>query len=327
MKNNMLFKVLIVTFLMSLSITNVHAETEWYYENNYGVQFSKEKYDLFLEAGFSEEEIINMSEETYESYAYMDHVKLDKSETKYFRDTNIYGYGVSETITEEISEFEYNNEIESYVIQNLPLTRSVSHETTYKKLVVNSTQISYAYPNKRLVSALLTWKKIPATKSYDIFAARTVNGEISTDSYSGTMTSTETSFDSACVWNGTKDYTTTYNNVINSGAWNIYKANDFTLGYNGVGFTGLLKNHSAVCNSDLGLLFSEVKEYKSTLSFQALTGTTVYVSYQHAQSSVSFNSVKNAYSYSNSGLGNVIYFSNSTIRGYYDGMGGVSLTL
>ena len=26
-------------------------------------------------------------------------------------------------------------------------------------------------------------------------------------------------------------------------------------------------------------------------------------------------------------IGNVIYFNNSVIRGYYDGMGGVSLTL
>lgn len=325
MKKKMLFMFLAGTFLMTNFISNVSAETTDYYENNNAVQVLKEKYELFLEAGFSKEEIANMSQATYESYSDMDHITLDKSVTKYFRSTDIYGYKNFETINEEISEYEYNNEIESNIVKR-SLTRSASHETTYKKLVVNSLEISYAYPQKRLVSSILTWKKLPATRSYDIFAARAVNGEIGADSYSGTMTSIEPYFDAVCVPQGTKDYTTTYNNTINKNAWNLYKKGT-TLGYAGLGFTGLLKNNSAICNSDLGLVYSEATGYKSTLNFNSVTGTTVYVTYQHAQSKVNFSSVYNAYSYSNSGLGNVVYFSNSTIRGYYDGMAGVSLTL
>ena len=107
-------------------------------------------------------------------------------------------------------------------------------------------------------------------------------------------------------------------------SWNVSNA---TIGYNGIGFTGHLKTTSAVCQNDAGLWPSTATGFSSQLSFQSVVGATIYISYQHASTSVSFNTVKNAYTFSNSGLGNVIYFSSSTLRNSYDGMGGISLTL
>lgn len=52
-------------------------------------------------------------------------------------------------------------------------------------------------------------------------------------------------------------------------------------------------------------------------------GNWMYGSYQHARHSSITLSAAKSYTFSASGLGGVVYFSNSTTRGYYDGMDGV----
>lgn len=59
----------------------------------------------------------------------------------------------------------------------------------------------------------------------------------------------------------------------------------------------------------------------------AYKGTKVFVSYQHASKNVSSMNVTKKYTFSNSGLGNVIYFSDSSIASSYDSMKGVNITL
>ena len=54
---------------------------------------------------------------------------------------------------------------------------------------------------------------------------------------------------------------------------------------------------------------------------KAMTG---YVTYQHATSALTLANSK-SYTFSSSGLGGVLYYSNSTIRNKYDGMQGLSM--
>ena len=49
----------------------------------------------------------------------------------------------------------------------------------------------------------------------------------------------------------------------------------------------------------------------------------VYITYQHARHSNITFAQSQSYTISPSGLGGVLYFSNSTVRSYYDGMQGI----
>ena len=57
-------------------------------------------------------------------------------------------------------------------------------------------------------------------------------------------------------------------------------------------------------------------------TYSVYTGGTVYASYQHAKSTVTLSQSLD-FTISGGGLGEVFYFSNSSIRSKYDGMGGV----
>ena len=50
---------------------------------------------------------------------------------------------------------------------------------------------------------------------------------------------------------------------------------------------------------------------------------TYYGTYQHATKNVTLAQSK-SYNFAANGLGGVLYYSNATIRGYYDGMKGIS---
>lgn len=54
-------------------------------------------------------------------------------------------------------------------------------------------------------------------------------------------------------------------------------------------------------------------------------GNNVYGTYQHARHSNATLAISKSYSFSSSGLGGVVYFSNSTYRSYYDEMQEVSV--
>lgn len=304
-------------FLLTMSLnSNVFAYENTYYTNSNRISFTEEQYTNFTKLGFTNEQIDDMDKKFYDSYGDMDYVEKDKTVTKYFRETTLSN---NTTYVEEITQKDYLNETPSL---NLVLSRASTHETNYKKITLSSYQISTAFPNKRHVISNLEWKLLPSVKSYDIYAARVNGGFIYSDTMYGTMTATATKFDSDCIPITTTNYTDTYPST--SGAWNT--ANEL-LGYSGVGFTSELKKVPYICINDTGMHNALVSGYSASLSFQSDVGTTVYASYQHAQKSVSYNSVYRAYSFRSTGLGGVIYFSNSSLRDSYDGMGGVSLTL
>ena len=327
-------KFLFLLILLSIVPAVRALECEDCIINNRGVVMSKTQYNTFLEIGFSESELNNMPQETYDTYGELDIID-GVTDTKYYRETEVKGVTRNYTIVEEISKYEFENEIpinENIIIKSSDISTygtqvTDSHETTYKKLTASLLKISTAYPAKRAVIAALDWQKVPSTKSYDIFASRVTNGLITLNSQSGTMSTESYNFGENCEMSGTYTSTTNYPYEVN--AWNVQESG---IAYSGVGFTGKLSTATNTCINDLGVITSPIKGYSATLTYNAAASTssgalTVYVSYQHAQSSVSFSTVSQAYTFSNSGLGNVVYFSNSTIRSYYDGMGGVSLTL
>lgn len=65
---------------------------------------------------------------------------------------------------------------------------------------------------------------------------------------------------------------------------------------------------------------------KITQYFRAGIGGKIYASYQHAVKNITLADSKE-YDISLSGYGRVFLFNNSTIRSYYDGMGGVDIEL
>lgn len=179
----------------------------------------------------------------------------------------------------------------------IPYVTTASHETTYKKLVIISSEINATVtPDRRLITSTLTWKKVPKVKSYDIFAGRVSGAEIVKNTEGGVMTSTQLKFDENCGVNGEQKFTQNF--YVGSTAWNLGEG---TLGYNGIGFTAELEEDSDVCNTDIGSIFSGATGYTAGLNFQTIKGSTVYISYQHATTNVSFSSVRRAYSFSNSG--------------------------
>ena len=280
--------------------------------------------------GFSDDMIDSLTQETYDSYGKID-IVASKKEEKFFRETTIEGYQNDKTIIEEITENEYINEEESKIFDNSisPLANDItkSHETNYKKLSVYMYKTSVVEAGKRSVVATLTWKKLPAVRSYDIFATRlTGSAEIGPNSFTGIMTQKTTSFiDSSCAFGGEVNHSTTYNSK--NSAWN---KKVYGIGYSAVGFTGKLKNDVQTCWGDVGIVTTNTTGYTATLSYNGVTysnSMTAYISYQHAAKDVNYNNVYQAYTFDAKGLGKVIYFNNSSLTNSYDGMGGVTITL
>ena len=194
-----------------------------YYINKENVKIINKQYNSFRQMGFSDDMIDSLTQETYDSYGKID-IVASKKEEKFFRETTIEGYQNDKTIIEEITENEYINEEESKIFDNSisPLANDItkSHETNYKKLSVYMYKTSVVEAGKRSVVATLTWKKLPAVRSYDIFATRlTGSAEIGPNSFTGIMTQKTTSFiDSSCAFGGEVNHSTTYNSK--NSAWN-----------------------------------------------------------------------------------------------------------
>lgn len=106
---------------------------------------------------------------------------------------------------------------------------------------------------------------------------------------------------------------------------NALVAEESSMIYSGRSYAATEKNNSKNGISSTFKLPSTDAKYIFTLDFNVPIGTKVYASYQHAKKTISLaNSRK--YTYASSGYGGVFRFD-SSVSGYYDGMGGVSATL
>ena len=71
-------------------------------------------------------------------------------------------------------------------------------------------------------------------------------------------------------------------------------------------------------------MYDNATNHQMTLDVYFLTNPgTIYATYQHARHSNVTLAMAQSYTFSASGLGKVLLFSNATITGYYDGMTGV----
>ena len=138
------------------------------------------------------------------------------------------------------------------------------------------------------------WLVTPATKSFDVTAMRFEDATIVEGSQEGTQT----------YWaNGEYDFVTySWNGT------NIRKQS------NGFGISMNLVNAGSYFETDIG---ANIKASNSN--------ATVYGTYQHAVTNVTLEQ-SHSYNISHNGFGSVLNFATG-VRGYYDGMQGVYVTL
>lgn len=152
MKKN--FKLLLFILIMIPVVAFANDE----YVNYYGLVINEEEYNNLLGLGFSEDEIYYMSEEEF--YANKDiESSLEAVETKYYVSTVRYdslGRAVHSTNL-EVTEDEYKD-------NSVALFSTTIVETTYKELKTTIAQAGTKYRYK----VTLTWKRMPAVRSYDI---------------------------------------------------------------------------------------------------------------------------------------------------------------
>ena len=140
----------------------------------------------------------------------------------------------------------------------------------------------------------MIWLNLPSIRKYDVFASRWTNGNTAGYFYG----------QQHC------DSNTRYSYYYLSTSPNVKSTTS------GLGVTMDLHD-SAKTYIDL--------EYHVTSSNSF--GSTVYGTYQHARNSNITMNGSLSYSFSESGLGGVLNYSNTTIRNYYDGMQGITMNL
>lgn len=224
---------------------------------------------------------------TQEDFDQFKDVSIVSNETVYEKTTYKDGEVVS---VDYISEDEYNSIPEGEVCT--PYSDTDKYwETEFKRLSATI----YSAGSLNILSTL-NWKKVPAYKSYDVYGMR-----FQYFNYSNPT--------------GQQDYYV-------GDAYSRINYNSSSEGYkgfnNGFGFSMNLKDGSNITSYDLGIHANISKQNVSSNSAHA------YVAYEHAQANVT-RAQSMSYTLDVSGLGNVFYYANVSMRNVYDGMGGLHL--
>lgn len=283
----------ITLFITSTGIVN--AQSNIYYTNNNGVQMTEEQYNFLLNF-YDANQISVMTQKRFDikvnSY---DHSSI----TFYTVDTVVYDSNgnVLNTFSTQVDNEEEAIEMMEQQNSIAPLA-SNSYSTTTKKITLT---VQKTYVNGRnyiCISTDTEWlnNSVPVIKSFDVSAHRfTTSGSL---------------FLNAIDADGWQ----TYNS---SGSVNYgFLGNNSIKYYNGYGTSMNIVNDAT---RNLKLSLDVLYEYSGTGTISA------YGTYQHAITDVTLEQSQ-SYTFAAGGLGNVLNYSNSTIRGYYDGMGGTSLT-
>lgn len=337
-------KKYLLIILLALFPTFVFADNT--FVNSYKVEMTKSEYQNFVNMGFTEDEIENMTQEEYDYYK--GYVYQDGSlQKKYFKETYVTLDSplnkepvILETIIEEVDENTYLNETsemgkykdlsnkqkEKLKLSVSPLASlNPAYETAYKRLEV-STSVLPGTKNT-LITASLSWKQAPSVRSYDVFAIRSENYILNTDSK---MAVSNTRYKTT-YWNcdRPRDFTNkvNYNNLHSN--WNVNKFGSISNKANGVGITfDRLDGDIIGCHDgDTGVPINlkPILSFRMSVSSTSLNSKTdekIYVSYQHATKSLNLNDVRYKYEFTSGGLGNTINFTNGYNQ-YYDGMKGI----
>lgn len=225
-------------------------------------------------------------------------VKASEYEEKYVKSTTYYDYTGSVAssfeieLTKEEMEFEIYNENNNYTRDSSVVvetckdgTRIIAcYETDYKiiRLWYDKSSASSSSYN---VKVELEWKNTPLITKYDVIAIR---------------------------WDGIGSLTTARGtqDANNKSTVNYPYGDDNMLFFsNGLGITMNMYDNTS---THIMRLYA---------SFEGNPGS-IYATYQHARHSNITFAMSQSYTISYNGLGGVLYFSDSTIRSYYDGMRG-----
>ena len=249
----------IFIILLLIVILPVVAYAEESYVNYYGIEFTGDEYSTMLELGFLENEIYYMSQEEFDNNRNID-ANLEATTTRYF--VNIIRYdSTGRMISDsemEVDEEEYNSEI-------IAMYGSGLTETTYKKM---TTTISATGSNYRYKVSLL-WKRMPATRSYDIIGIGIDYGLVYISG--GSMVFNQ----NYCVSNSCTN-TSTYNSSNVSGT--------------GGGVSFKLPTSTSITTLSSYLYFNVSKNTTSTI-----TELNAFGDYSHATTSVSSGSAYGFY--------------------------------
>lgn len=216
------------------------------------------------------------------------------TETKYIKTDEFYDRtgNLIERVETELSEEEALN----YEEEPTTYAWNVTHTTSMKKLYM---QVVSGSASTKIVTLTNTWLSLPSVRSFDVIALRP-------ETNSMTINVNSSSISGYQKWDG---------NIINynSGSDNTKISSSFT----GRGGIGISMNIVDDVSSTL--------ENSMTVYFLCGASTfTIAGTYQHATSTVTLAQSKN-YSFSSSGLGEVLDFA-SSVESKYDNMRGVKLT-
>ncbi|HBA37918.1 MAG TPA: hypothetical protein DCY94_04280 [Firmicutes bacterium] len=274
-------KAVLVTLLGFSFISAVSAKSI-YYTNENGVEMTRAEYEKMVDI-FSERKTRNLTQDEFDKY---NEKEIADSSAVYQKVTYEDGEVIKE---EEISEEEFNNAKEFENSCTPYSDTDQAHETAYKRLS------AYLYTDNSVL-AILTWKKVPYVRSYDVFGMRFqyfnyTSFQGAQDYYVGTKR-TRINYDMSSP--GFKAQSTGWGVSMNL--------------KDGLDITG----YDMIVETQL-----QVQNTNSTLAH-------AYISYQHAQADLT-REQSMSYSMSISGLGSVFYYSNASIRDTYDDMTGLHL--
>ena len=280
-----------IALIFTFSTLQVKAEEEIFYTNLNGVEMTENEYNHIVNL-LSDKKVTSITQDEFDEY--MTYEIIDRNVIYQKVVSNEFGIVYEEEVTEE----EYNASdlegMESGIDGENPNSLDGYFETSYKRLNVSLINASSYF----ILIGDLTWKQVPACRSYDVFAFRNVRFYYS--AVSGSQT----------YYVGTG-----YTNISYTANSAGYKA----LG-NGAGLSMNLKDGSNITSYDMTIMANLIiSDYSYSTSY-------VTVSYQHAQSDLT-RAQSMDYYLSSGGLGGVVYFNSGTIWNKYDGMTGVELTL
>lgn len=280
MKAKVMFTLLLMGSIFFLC-QEVEAR-ECYVVNNNGICISSEEYNNLTNLGFFDFEIMNMSEDIYNSNK--DIVANGKTtKTTYVADTYYYVGNKVYTTSREVSEEEYN--------EILPLceksvgVRGVSSgytETTGKRMDNTIIELS----NNLRYKVTLRWKTMPVTRSYDIIGIGLDQDKV--------------------YASGNRTFSQTY--CVTAMTCSSSSVADINNQQTGVGASFKLPSGSYVFMSSY--LYYDVSKRNGV---GTLTNTASYGDYAHATTNVSQGQARDNYAIGYGGIG--LY---SNISSYYD---------
>ena len=308
-------KLILILLVLCTSFTRVNAITlnnDETYTTAKGVTISKEDYELLI-TKFPWRIIDRFNEETITSLL-NGTAKIDNKEIYTITTDTIDKNGnIINSVTIPATESEALSVISNpniRVIENGELydfsnecasTYTIhqnEHATSSKKV-----SLSYISPeNSDYYEIVITaeWLKEPTIKQYDVLAVR---------------------------WNNSLPLSNVKEYIAFQEAYNSSKEE---IGYQEYELDGENMKRTTYGIGQSMNLFNNGKLYKLAMhiEIEEPVNGNVYGTYQHARhSNANTLAISQSYTFSNNGLGNVLYYSNSTYRGYYDNMDGVKAYL